>query len=161
MATQDLGGDLPAGRAGGPGRVPPPSAPVLASLEFRLTYADCDPAQIVYFAAYYPWMERTLAEFSASNELTASDIPRRFGVVTVARASGCEYLVASLPYERIRCDLSCEQIGASSYTYGCTFSNEGGVRVARGFMTVVCVDPETRRPVKIPDGLRAVLRPEA
>ena len=42
----------------------PPSQPVLHEIEFRLSYGDCDPAGIVYFAAYYPWFDRTYNEWA-------------------------------------------------------------------------------------------------
>ena len=38
-------------------------ADVLHALEFRLAYSECDPAGIVYYATYYPWMERTNTEW--------------------------------------------------------------------------------------------------
>ena len=67
--------------------------PVLQSMDFRLSYADCDPAGIVYYAAYYPWFERTYTEWTLQWRDTARRPPTIWGARHIARASGCEYLV--------------------------------------------------------------------
>ncbi len=36
-------------------------------MDFRLAYSECDPAGIVYYAAYYPWFERIYNEWALEN----------------------------------------------------------------------------------------------
>src|SRR5690606_41640144 len=46
----------------------PVTAPPVATRRIRLTYADTDAAQMLYFAAWFPWMVRVRVEWDLSSE---------------------------------------------------------------------------------------------
>lgn len=127
-------------------------------LRFRLTYADCDPAQLVYFAAYYPWFERTSTEWWLAQGLRIDELPERHGVALVSRASGCEYLAPARVCDRLACRLRFGRIGRTSATFAFDVDRvDDGVRVATGFNTLVWVDPAGGGPVAIPPALRELM----
>src|SRR5699024_10863553 len=57
--------------------------PPLHSLEFRISYADTDPAGILYFATWFPWMERVQTEWYLLRGLRLDTLQERFGFATV------------------------------------------------------------------------------
>ena len=129
----------------------------LFTLDFRLTLADCDPIGIVYFGAYYPWMERTYAEWTLHARVPGHRNREQLGMHTVIRSSGCEYLVAGTLYDALRCELRCEKLGRTSYRVGFDFVRPAdNARLAHGFMHFVCVGPN-ERPVAVPALLTAAL----
>ena len=130
------------------------SAPVLHSHVSRLSYADTDPAGILYYAAWFPRMEALLTEFFFLNDLRQDTLVERFGWWTVSRATRCEYLAAAKLFDEIRIDLRVGDIGTSSFHFDFTMQRLGdGVIVARASNTMVAVSPE-QLPVRIPQLLR-------
>ena len=89
---------------------------VLNTGVFRLSYANCDPAGIVYYATYYPVFERVHTEWGWRSGIPSDELPALFGVSVVARASGCEYFNAGLLHDELRCDMRLGRVGSSSYT---------------------------------------------
>jgi len=133
---------------------------ILLSRSYRLTYADCDPAGIVFFASYYPFMERTYAEWLLQIDVRADQMPEVLGITTVSRASGCEYFSPGLLYDAFRVDMSCTGIGNSSFTFSYDFVREDEVLLSRGYMAMVCLDPTSRRPVPIPARWQELIDPQ-
>lgn len=131
--------------------------PVLNSTVFRLGYADTDPAGILYYAAWFPWMERTQSEWFFDNGMRQDELAARHGFWTVTRHTDCEYLVAVGLYDQIRLDLSLERIGTRSFSFGHRMTRlADGQLVARATITLVTVDAGGAS-VPVPPPLRDVL----
>jgi acyl-CoA thioester hydrolase len=123
-------------------------------LDLRLTYADCDPAQILYFAAWFPWMERVQTEWLFLCGLRQDTLEERFGFRTVTRQTECEYLSPARLFERIRLALAVVEVGRSSFRFGCRMvRQDDGVLVARGSTVLVTTDDEGL-PIAVPPPLR-------
>lgn len=130
---------------------------IVQELQFRLTYADCDPAQVVYYAAYYPWFERTSTEWWYSNHIWIDKLAESHGVALLSRASGCEYLATTRVYDQLVCRMSIGRIGETSMTLDFDMvRRDDDVLVASGFITLVTITPGAG-PAPIPAGLRALL----
>jgi acyl-CoA thioester hydrolase len=138
--------------------------PVLHELEFRLAYADCDPAGIVYYAAYYPWFERTYNEWAFLGGFPPSRMHELWGATHVTVASNCTYIVPGRLHEPFTTRMRLGRLGTTSFTM--TFSidhRETDVTYAEGAMTYVFVDranldDDVRpRPAPVPAGLKQVL----
>lgn len=131
--------------------------PVLHSSTFRLGYADTDPAGILYYAAWFPWMERTQSEWFFDNGMRQDTLAERHGFWTVTRHTECEYLVAARLYDHIRLDVSLDRIGTRSFSFGHRMTRLADDQlVARASMTLVTVDAAGDS-VPIPRKLRGVL----
>ena len=131
--------------------------PVIHSHVVRLSYADTDPAGILYYAAWFPKMEALQSEFLFLQGLRQDTLVERFGWWTVSRATTCEYLAAARLFDEIRIDLRIGRIGSSSFRFAFEMIRiDDGVAVARAESTIVTVSP-AQEPVPIPEDLRAHL----
>jgi acyl-CoA thioester hydrolase len=132
--------------------------PVLAALDFRLSYGDCDPAGIVYYAAYYPWMERVYTEWTHTGGFDASRMREAWGATHVSRASGCDYYVPGELFDPLRCEMRLRGLGDTSFVMDFPIVHrERDELVAQGHIVFVFVDDDFRS-TAVPEGLRVVLR---
>ncbi len=128
-------------------------APVLNTSTFRLGYADTDPAGILYYAAWLPWMERTQSEFLFLNNWRQDTLLERFGFWTVTRKVECEYLLPVGLYDEIELQLRIGSIGSTSFTFRHDMIRTSDrALVARASNLIVVVGADTR-PLPIPANL--------
>lgn len=134
----------------------PGSTPPLATSTFRLGYADTDPAGILYYAAWFPWMERLQTGWFADNGLRQDTLKDRFGFWMVNARVECDYLVAVGLLDEIRVELRLGEGRSSSMRMEHTMwrtalGSTGGTAltpleseqlVARATLTLVTVTPE-------------------
>lgn len=127
-------------------------------MDMRLTYADCDPAKIIYFAAWFPWMERVHSEWMYLNGMRQDTMEERHGFATITRAAECEYLAPASLFQRIRISMGIGHIGRSSFRVEARMLRlDDDVVVAQGSITVVTLDT-TNTVIPIPDPLRRLLQ---
>ena len=133
---------------------------VLHHLDFRLSYADCDPAGIVYFAAYYPWFERVFNEWTFLNGFPPGRMRELWGATHVSRSSGCEYLVPGRLFDPFTCRMTLRGVGRTSFAMGFAMVHrENGQTYATGQMSFVFVDEQfPPRAVPVPEGFKRELR---
>lgn len=136
-----------------------PAAPeVLHRRELRLSYADCDPAGILYYATWFPWMERVQSEWFFLNGLRQDTLADVHGFSTVTRHTECEYLTQVGLFDTIEVRLVRRHIGNTSLTLGCDmWWHEGATLAARGSITIVTLKPDNT-PVRVPAILRDALQ---
>lgn len=134
--------------------------PVLHSLRMRLTYADCDPAGILYFATWFPWMERLQSEWFYLQNLRQDSLAERFGYSTVTRHTECEYLTQVGLFDTIDLFLRPGHIRNTSFTLHTTmWWREGSKVAARGEITLVCIDLDGQ-PTRVGEHIRSALANE-
>lgn len=130
------------------------TSPVLHTSRFRLGYADTDPAGILYYAAWLPWMERTQSEWLFLNGWRQDTLLERFGFWTVTRKAECEYLLPVGLYDEIELSLHIGDIGTTSFRFEHRMVRlSDGAEVARASVLNVVVGADTR-PLNIPAVLR-------
>jgi len=135
-----------------------PPGDVLGEMTFRLSYADCDPAGIVYYAAYLPWAERLHSEWWFDRSLRIDQHRSLLGASLVTRHVECAYTRAPTVYDELRAQLVLEAIGHTSYQLGCRFRRvDDEVDVAHLRLTMVFIDHD-RSPTSIPARARQALR---
>lgn len=86
------------------------------STEFRLSWGECDPAGIVYFAAYLPWMERLHSGWWFERGLRFDHMLDRIGATAVTRQTTCSYLAPATVLERIVATMWLRAVGETSFT---------------------------------------------
>lgn len=140
-----------------------PDQPVLHEIDFRLSYGDCDPAGIVYYAAYYPWFERTYNEWAFLGGFPPSRMAELWGSTHVSVASSCRYRIPGRLHDPFTVRMRLGRLGRTSCMLHFTIDHrEDGATYAEGEMTFVFVDQanlaadERPRPVPVPEGFRAV-----
>ena len=115
----------------------------LLSRRIVITYADTDAAGIIYYAAWFPWMERLHTEWLAGHGVRFTDIAERCGASVVTRATTCEYLAVVRPYDEVEIAMSVGHLGRRSYRMDYLMTRAGEAaqvaRVARASLTLVGV----------------------
>jgi acyl-CoA thioesterase FadM len=91
-------------------------------MEWLLTYADCDPAGIIYYASAFPIMERAFMAWALDNGVAPDQLRALGEPLPVARSASADYFIPMKVLDRIRCDLYCDSIGRSSIDWRTTFT---------------------------------------
>lgn len=137
--------------------IPPhPEHPLLHRKVMRLTYADCDPSEILYFATWFPAMERVQAEWYYLSGFRQDKLLAERGFSTITRATEAEYLVPTGLFDEIEISLYLGRLGRTSVRSELRMKRLGdGAVVARGSITLVTLDPDGH-PTPVPEELRAL-----
>lgn len=115
----------------------------LHTLTFRLSYADTDPAGILYYGAWFPWMERMQSEWFYLNGLRQDRLAEEHGFWSVTCRTECEYLVPVGLFDEIRAELRLGRIGTRSFDMQHDLRRTSDdVLVGRGLIRIVTVTPE-------------------
>ena len=121
----------------------PERAEPLSCRRIVITYADTDAAGIIYFAAWFPWMERMHTEWLGGHGVRFAELTGRDGASVVTRATECEYLSAVRPYDEIEIRMSTGHLSRRSYRMDYRMTRvPDGVEVARSSMTLVGIDAD-------------------
>jgi YbgC/YbaW family acyl-CoA thioester hydrolase len=135
----------------------PPEGTLSARRRIRLSYADTDAAGIIYFAAWFPWMERLSTEWFHDNGFRFDQMLARFGATMVSRATSCEYLVPVGVYDEVDIEMRVARVGESSCQLAFAMTRVADARaVGRSTLTLVAVDASGRA-TSVPDALRDLL----
>lgn len=123
----------------------------------RLSYADTDPAGILYYATWFPRMEALQTEWLFLCGLRQDTLLERFGWWTVSRSTQCDYLAAARLFDEITIELRVGEIGTSSVRFDFEmWRRSDDTLVATASNWLVTVSPD-QRPIRIPDVLRECL----
>jgi acyl-CoA thioester hydrolase len=134
------------------------------SIRVRVPFADVDSTERIHFTAMLRYME------NAEHELVRSlGFPRATTFLDVAFPRvhvSCDYRGAVCYDDELTIEARVDHVGRTSWTVaftayklpdaGSSAQDEGQV-VAEGRMTIVAMDPETERPMPLPEGLRSAL----
>jgi len=122
-------------------------------------FDDLDAFRIVHNSRYLLFFERTIGAFWARLGYGArpDQNPDAFHLV---RANHVEYLRPIEQVGEVRVRVWVEKLGRTSLTFGLrVMPLDEDADYATGTRTLVCIDPDTRRPVPWSDELRSRLEP--
>lgn len=125
-------------------------------LEIQTRWSDNDVYGHVNNTVYYSWFDTAVNDWLIRNGfLDLGQSP----VVSLVVETACSYFESVAYPDPIDLGLRVDRVGTSSVTYGLGVFRKGSdLAAAVGRFVHVCVDRETRRPVPLPEGLRAGLR---
>ncbi len=127
----------------------------------RLSYADTDPAGILYYATWFPRMEALQTEWLFLRGFRQDTLLERFGWWTVSRATQCDYLQAARLFDEITIELRIGEIGNTSTRLDFQmWRRSDHTLVATASNWLVSVSPE-QKAIPIPEILREFLTSEA
>src|SRR5258706_5175616 len=122
-------------------------------------FGDCDPAGGIYTPRVAHYVVEALLEFQASRlDGPAARRILEMGVLPPARNLVIEFMAPLTWDDQIELTVACTEIGTTSFACEVTARREDNTVAFRGKLTQVCVSPETKRPVAIPDVLRLALQ---
>lgn len=126
----------------------------LRTRTFQLSYGDCDPAGIVYYANYFRWMENVHTTWWHEIGERIDQLQERYGVGLVTRHTGCEFTAPARTFDTVRAELWAASVGNTSFRMRVDFTLvDTGVPVAVGDLTLVSIDPNGRA-APLPQALR-------
>jgi acyl-CoA thioester hydrolase len=120
----------------------------------RVWFSDTDAQGVVYYGRYLPYFDYARTEYH--RHLGPLGIE---GAEFVMRASNVEYHAPARFDDLLECFVRVGRIGRTSVTYefAAVRLPEDELMVT-GTQTVVLIDPATRRPVAVPEHVRAAVR---
>ena len=120
----------------------------------QVRFADTDLQGHVFFANYLTYFDEALSGY-----MRAVGVPWRrlqeMGLDIFYVDTRCSFRGAATFEDRLQVYARMERIGNTSFTLGFAIHHEGEEQaITTGSITVVVVDPEARKPVRVPDELR-------
>ncbi|MEV6218196.1 thioesterase family protein [Nocardia sp. NPDC051833] len=144
-------------------RTQPDPTDLRAWYDLRVRLADDDHYGHVNNAVYYEYFDSAINGWLIENldGVRVRDLPA-LGVVV---SSSCQFLRELHFPDRLRVGIAVARVGRSSVTYRPAiflFGDGGALTLcAHGEFVHVYVDPQTRRPVPVPEAVRALVAPLA
>ena len=125
---------------------------VTGQVRMRLTYADVDRVQFFY-ANYYHWMDRGLAELFANTGMSRSQaFDEGYGFPVVE--SGCKYLARALVDQHLTVTTRFLEMSQRAFRLSHVFNHDDGRLAAEGFTQHVCVNVHEMKPRAVPEPFR-------
>ncbi len=137
------------------GRVTAQRPPFKYSALTRVWFSDTDAQGVVYYGRYLPYFDHARTEYHRhlGGELHTGDAQ------LVMRASHVEYHAPARFDDLLEAFIRVSRIGRTSITYECAAHRlPDGELMTTATQTLVLVDIDERRPVAIPEQLRAMVR---
>ena len=124
----------------------------------KILFGDCDPAGIVYTPRISYFVIEAIHEF-LSHQLGGEGLRKVFdmGVMPPARALSIEFLAPMAWDDLIHVHVSSGPLGRTSFSFAVEGVGASGEACFRASMTQVCVCPESKQPVELPEALRRAL----
>jgi acyl-CoA thioesterase FadM len=127
----------------------------LHEVRLRVVMADVDAASILYFATPYRWQELLFTGWMHAIGHPVSGLLGSGGGCPAIRSS-CSYLLPLRLDDFVRCELTCEEIGRTSFEIGMRgFKEAGGALAVETRTRHVWVENGASAP--LPDWLRSAL----
>ena len=130
-----------------------PRQPFKFSAQTRVGFSDTDAQGVVYYGRYMPYFDLARTEYH--RHLGHLELRAEFAM----RASTVEYHAPARFDDLLECFVRVSRLGRTSvtYEYAAVGLPADGLMVT-GTQTVVLIDPAARRPVEVPEGVRATIR---
>jgi acyl-CoA thioester hydrolase len=122
----------------------------------RVYYEDTDAAGVVYYANYLRFMERARTEWLGSLGVDLAALERAHGVVFVVSRMEIDYLSPARLGDRLEATVTLIELGRARMV-AVQDVRRGAAALARGRVTLACIDRANWRPARIPATLHGRL----
>jgi acyl-CoA thioester hydrolase len=130
------------------------------TLQERVRWIDCDAARIIHYGAYVRFFEIAETEMYRSVGLPYATAFESLGCFPIRAAYHCDYRYPARLDDLMTISAWISHWGRTSFTVSFRFERASdGLLLAEGYCRQVTVDLEEKRPLPIPDELRAKLEP--
>ncbi len=136
---------------------PPTLADFGHTRDVATRFSDNDVLGHLHNAVYYQAMDTTILGWL----LDAGYLSDASPVAPVVASSSCRYLASGAFPDTLRVGLRVDDLSSKAITWGLgIFRQRDALLLATGSVVHVTVSTDTRRPVPVPDGLRARITAE-
>jgi acyl-CoA thioester hydrolase len=126
-----------------------------STIQYRVPYADTDQMGVVYYANYLVYFERLRNELLRESDASYKNIESE-GVMLPVIEAVCKYKKSAAYDDLIDISGWVEEIKGPKITICCEVRKNGEL-LAEGYTIHACVNTLTRRPVRPPKSLIAML----
>jgi len=135
-----------------------PSGARVFETRMHVQWADVDIAGIMYFAAYWRFVEYAEICFFAELGFPYDRVFDEYGIWLPRVRAEAEYHAPALMNDWLRMRTHIEKVGASSVRWKTVAFNErSGDAGAEFTLTVACIDRTTKKSRPLPEPMRAAL----
>ncbi|GMV31630.1 MAG: hypothetical protein AMXMBFR59_37550 [Rhodanobacteraceae bacterium] len=122
-------------------------------------FGDCDPGGIIYTPRVSYFVVEAVHDYLA-DVLGGPAVRELFamGILPPARSLSIEFLAPFTWDDVLTITVVPTAVGTTSFGFDVTAATSDSREVFRAMLTQVCVAPDTRRPVPVPERLSAILR---
>ena len=136
------------------GRVTDRRSPFKYSALTRVWFSDTDAQGVVYYGRYLPYFDHARTEYH--RHVAGLRVE---GAEFVMRALEVGYVAPARFDDLLELFVRVQRIGNSSVTYECAaFRVPDDLLMVTAKQTLVLIDRESRRPMRVPDELRSAVR---
>ena len=121
---------------------------MISRLDIQLRYSDSDQMGVIYHANYFSFYEQGRTKYLKDLGFEYSEVEKNGIIFPIREVSG--KFIKSITYgEEIYLLTTVHKLTKVKLTYFHEIFNEGGELKASGYTTVVCVDKETFKVIKM------------
>lgn len=126
----------------------------------RVYYEDTDTGGVVFYANYLKFFERARTEWLRSIGFEQQKLAVVDKTMFVVRSTAVDYVSPAKLDDQLRITVQIEKIGRASVVFmqEAWRLGETPVLLARGAITIACVNTETFRPQSIPSDMLHLMR---
>lgn len=128
------------------------------TIPIRIYYEDTDAGGIVYHASFVRFAERGRTEFLRLLGHNNSNLTKELGTIFVVRHLEVDYLKPAYLDDLLNQQTSILEMRNTSFIMRQTFFKNGD-KICDIKVTLVCVDTNGIKPVRLPDKIRAEFEP--
>jgi acyl-CoA thioester hydrolase len=120
----------------------------------RVRYADTDAQGHVFFGNYLTFFDEAFSGYFRTIGFAWTNLAD-MGLDTYHVSVHCDYKGSALFEDILHVHARISRIGKSSFTLDCAiYKKDSDELIASGYITAVIVNPETRKPARVPDEIR-------
>lgn len=119
----------------------------------RVRFRDTDVQGHVYFGNYFEFCDEAFSAYMRAMGMPWQEMVKNGTDMFYASAS-CDYLGSAKFEDTIHIEARISKIGTTSVTSAFVIRNEASEVLARATLTSVCVNPQTREKMRVPDAFR-------
>ncbi|WP_027178116.1 acyl-CoA thioesterase [Maridesulfovibrio bastinii] len=125
-------------------------------LNHSVSYGETDAMGVVYYAEYLHFFERARSLFIRERGMSYSDVEKR-GIFLPVREANCRYRLPAHYDDQLQIRVGISEWRRASVLFVYEIYNSDRTKIiATGSTEHACVDPESRRPVRVPDWLKEI-----
>ncbi|MGK0296559.1 MAG: acyl-CoA thioester hydrolase [Gammaproteobacteria bacterium] len=125
--------------------------------EVRVYYEDTDTAGVVYHTNYLKYMERARTEWLRFAGYSQRILAKDFQIAFVVANINIDFIAPAIFDELLNVHSTIPSSGGSKLEFRQTITNQSEQMKCHGDIKIACIDPNTFKPKRIPDEIKAKL----
>jgi acyl-CoA thioester hydrolase len=126
-------------------------------MKIRVYYEDTDCGNVVYYANYLKYMERSRTEYLRERGIELKEFHKN-GVIFAVSHVNVKYRQPARYNDLLTVESSITELASFAMTFETTIHNGNGTLLTSGTVKVVCVSADNGKACKIPEEILEALK---